>query len=355
VDSEQTELGIIIVVDDEKIITRPIKRLLKRQLRREGLSYRVEEAQSAQDALNLIKGSDSDLALVISDIMMQPVDGLEFLRTVKAEYPETFLMVLTGYADEFAVTALKEEIELYSFQEKPWDDEHLIRIVKNALDGHRRKKLLNRYVPEQIVDAVMQSPDDELIEGIDIEVTILFLDIRDSTRLFHSEIMEPKKALEHLNNYFREFLDVLEKHDGVLDKFMGDGILALFGVPSSNGGAEQDAKNAVLSALDMRDEVNKLNQQQIEFPLTIGIGISTGRVIAGNIGSERRANFTVLGNHVNIAARLEEAAKPIPDGILISQSTYQYVKDIVKTRPHTPLPRKGNRDEIQVYEVLGRV
>lgn len=350
---KHTELGIIFVVDDEEIITKPIKRLLSNWFRKEGLNYRVEATQSPMDALDLIEGGGRDLALVISDIMMQPIDGLEFLRAVRARHPETLLMVLTGYADEYAFTTLKEEFELYSYQEKPWDDEQLLRIVKNALDSHRRRKLLNRYVPRKIVDAVLECPDDELVEGIDLEVTILFLDIRDSTRLFHSEAMGPKQALKHLNSYFREILDILEEYGGVLDKFMGDGIMALFGVPSSETPVE-NARNAVLAALEMKEAVHRLNRQHTESPLAIGVGISTGLVIAGNVGTEEYANYTVLGNDVNIAARLEKAAKPIRDGILISQNTFEYVEDIVEIQPRDPLPRKGKRSAIPVYEVLGR-
>ncbi len=355
VNEKHTELGIVVVVDDEEIITKPIKRLLSRQFRKERLNYRVEATQSPIDALDLIEGTGGDLALVISDIMMQPMDGLEFLRAVRARYPETFLMVLTGYADEYAFTTLKEEFELYSYQEKPWDDEQLVRIVKNALDGHRRRRLLNRYVPKKVVDAVLKCPDDELIKGIEFEVTILFLDIRDSTRLFRSEAMGPKRALKHLNSYFKPILHVLDKYGGVLDKFMGDGIMALFGAPSTSETPAENARNAVLAALEMREVVHRLNKQQTEFPLTIGVGISTGRVIAGNVGTEECANYTVLGNDVNIAARLEKAAKLIRDGILISQNTYVYVKDIVELQARDPLPRKGKRGELPVYEVLSRV
>jgi adenylate cyclase len=149
-------------------------------------------------------------------------------------------------------------------------------------------------------------------------------------------------------------LDVLGKYGGILDKFMGDGIMALFGVPSPSQAPANDARNAVLAALEMRDVVHRLNRQQQEFPLTIGVGISTGSVIAGNIGTEERANYTVLGKDVNVAARLEKAAKSVQDGILISQSTYEYARDVIEVRPSDPLPAKGERDKVSVYEVLGR-
>jgi class 3 adenylate cyclase len=349
------ELGMVVIVDDEQIITNSVARQLRRLFRREKLPYKVVTSQEPEKFLEEIESHDIDLAVVISDIMMEPMDGLDFLRAVQTKYPDALLIALTGYAGEQAFRVLRDELELYSYQEKPWEDDELKRIIKNALDSHRRKKLLNRYVPKKVVTAVLSRPNNEILEGQELEATILFLDVRDSTHLFHSETLGPKEALKHLNMYFKELLAVLGKYNGILDKFMGDGMMALFGVPDSTKTPADDAKNAVLAALEMREAVQRLNQSSSELPLEIGVGISTGLVIAGNIGSEEQANYTVLGNDVNIAFRLERAAKPIQNGILMSQRTYQYVKDVVEVRAYEPLPAKGKRDSVPVYEVVGRV
>ena len=348
------ELGMVVIVDDEKIITNSVARQLRRLFKQENLPYKVVTSQEPGKFLNELEGHDIDLAVVISDIMMEPMDGLEFLRAVRTKYPDALLIALTGYADEHAFRVLKDELELYSYQEKPWEDHELKRIIRNALDSYRRKKLLNRYVPKEVVEEVLRRPGDEILTGMELEATILFLDVRDSTHLFHSETLGPKEALKHLNIYFKGLLAVLDKYNGILDKFMGDGMMALFGVPNSRQTPAGDAKDAVLAALEMREIVQRLNQSSSQLPLEIGVGISTGSVIAGNIGSEERANYTVLGNNVNIAFRLERAAKPIQDGILISQSTYQYVKDVVEVRAYEPLPAKGKRESVPVYEVVGR-
>jgi class 3 adenylate cyclase len=351
---QEKALGTIIVVDDEEIITRPIVRLLKGLIRRKNLCYQVIAAQSPLDVLHLIESDADDLALVISDIIMQPMNGLEFLRRVKTYCPETLLIVLTGYADELAYSALKEQLELYSYQEKPWDDEQLMRVVRNALDSYRRRKLLNRYVPKRVVEQALTRPDDEILEGVELVVTILFLDFRDSTSLFRSEILSPKQALEHLNIYFKALLDVLDKHNGILDKFMGDGLMALFGAPLPATTPAIDARNATLAALEMREAVLQLNQRT-ELPMTIGVGISTGLVVAGNIGTEHRGDYTVLGSDVNIAARLQKAAKSIQNGIFVSQSTYEYVKDIVEVKRRHPLPSDDKKGSVPVYELLGQI
>jgi adenylate cyclase len=284
---------------------------------------------------------------------MEPIDGLEFLKSVQSQYPEALLIVLTGYADQQAFRVLTNELELYSYQGKPWNDHELKRVVRNALDSYNRKKLLSRYVPKEIVEAMLT--DDELLRGVELEASVMFLDLRNSTELFHSQTINAQEALMRLNGFFKELLSVIDKYNNaVLDKFTGDGIMVFFGIPTSRSKTPgQDACDAVFAALEMRERVQSLNQERNQFPLTIGIGISTGRVIAGNVGTEDRVNFTVLGNDVNIASRLEKAARPVVNGILISQNTYAYVKDIVNVQEYDPLPAKGNRDSVQVYEVLG--
>ncbi len=344
-------LGSVIIVDDESIITRPVRRLLRRLFKQESMDYEVYDYQSPEDALGWIAKKEYDVALVISDIMMQPMNGLDFLREIKETHPETLLIVLTGYADQEMFRNLNEQLELYSYYEKPWNDEKLQRTVRNALNLYRRKRLLSRYVPDEVVEKVLMHPDDEILEGVELETTILFLDVRDSTFLLSSDDIGPKKALEYLNTYFEKLLIVLEVYGGILDKFMGDGFMALFGVPVPAAAPADDAQNAVLAAIKMREIVHELNKVQKETPLEIGVGISTGTVIAGNIGSQHRANYTVLGSHVNIAFRLQRAVKPITDGILISQTTYDYVKEVVEVRPYDLLSSKIG--EIETYEVLG--
>ena len=354
-DRQIASLGTVVVVDDEEIITKPIARLLKRLLSESGLNYRVITSQSPNEVLNLIENGNFEIALVISDIMMQPMDGFEFLRTIKARCPNALLMVLTGYADQVAFNVFKKQLELYGFQEKPWDDEQLMRTVRNALESYRRKALLNWYVPKEIVEEVVSRTDNRVLEGVELEATILFLDFRNSTDMFHANKMSPNESLKQLNSYFEVLVAILEKHGGILDKYTGDGLMATFGVPYPKKEPAAEACSAILAALEMREAVWQLNQQHIEVPVTIGIGISTGFVIAGNVGTSKRANYTVLGNDVNIASRLEKFAKPIKDGILISQKTYNYVQSIVEVRHHDPLPPKGERDGIPVYEVINHL
>lgn len=351
-------LGTVVIVDDEEIITRPLARSLNRFFRREELPYEAITFQKPAEFLAEYDGHDEDLAVVISDIMMPQMTGLELLKILKSRYPETLLIVLTGYADQDSFNQLRQELELYSYQEKPWNDDQFRRTVKNALDGYRRKKLLNRYVPREIVKEVLKQSDNKILSGEEIEAaTIMFLDFRDSTALFHSESMTGQQALQHLNHYFEQLLIVLDNYEnGVLDKFMGDGIMAVFGVPRSISKSPAiDAQNAVSAALEMKERVLALNQKYSNAPLQIGVGISTGRVVAGNVGTDERANYTVLGNDVNIASRLEKFAKAqgLQNAILISEQTYNLVSDFVEVDEVESLPKKGERAALRVFEVKG--
>ena len=346
-------LGTVFIVDDERSITSTIERLLRWFFRKENLPYEVVTSQSAMEALTRITENVLTPAVIVSDIIMSPVDGIEFLRKVKQRSPNTQLIVLTGYANEQAIKILKEDIELYSYKEKPWNDEDLLRTIKNALYSYRRLKLLNRYVPKEIIQKTIEQSNDDIIEGIELEATIMFLDIRDSTDLFHLDNKGPKDVIKRLNIYFEEFLRVLDLYqNAILDKFVGDGFMALFGVPEKDENPKINAINAVDAALIMRHRLETLNKRFVDMPLHIGIGISTGMVVAGNIGTKDRANFTVLGRDVNIASRLERLAKPIRNGILIGESTYRYIGNIFKTHEVNSLPAKGKRESIRVYEVL---
>ena len=343
-------LGTVAVVDDVSLVTKSLGRLLRRSFRKEDLDYQIVVSQRPDQVLDQVQQSHEELVLVISDIMMEPINGLDFLRSVKAQCPDALIIVLTGWINREIFTQINQELDLFSYQEKPWDDEQFIRTVKNALNLYRRKKLLNRYVPEQVVKAVMTRPTNEVLEGVELEATILSLDVRNSTALFNTKTMGPKNALKHLNRYFEHLLPIVEEYGGVLDKFMGDGMLVLFGVPFPTATPAHEAQQAVRCAWRLRQVVQELNEAEGKWPLTIGIGICTGTVIAGNVGTTHRANYTVLGQAVNTAFRLEKAIRPLTDTIFLSESTYAHVQDLVAVKTHDLIiPEKG---ELAAYEVV---
>jgi adenylate cyclase len=184
-----------------------------------------------------------------------------------------------------------------------------------------------------------------------LKVTILFTDIRSFTTI--SERMDPQQLVGLLNEYFTEMVSIVMQEDGVVDKYIGDAIMAVFGAPVSK---PQDAVHAVRAAVRMRGALEELNVRLIArgIPaLRTGIGIHTGEVVAGNIGSDKRMEYTVIGDPVNVASRLETSTKDLGVNVLISQDTFELTKDVIETRPVREIIVKGRGQPVMTYEVLG--
>ena len=156
-----------------------------------------------------------------------------------------------------------------------------------------------------------------------------------------------------LNEYFAEMVEVISRNGGTLNKFLGDCILAIFGAPVSYG---NDAVRAVRTALEMMEKMVEFNRTLVEKgkpALNIGVGINTGRVVVGNIGSTERMEYTVIGDAVNVASRLEALNKELETNILISHSTYQQVKEVIQVKRLKLVRVKGKEKSVWVYEVIG--
>jgi adenylate cyclase len=217
-------------------------------------------------------------------------------------------------------------------------------------EEERMRSRLERFHSPQVIEMILrgeQETKDNFMEPKDITATILFTDIIGFTEL--SEKMPPRDINMILNNYFSRMTDTVFKYGGTLDKYIGDGLMAVFGAPIVR---VDDAVRAIYSAQEMRRELAAMMAQEPpERRFQVRIGINTGRVVAGNIGSPRRMDYTVIGDPVNTASRLEALARP--DQILMGEETYQRVKDHFDIRRVGPRKVKGKSAEVMVYEVLG--
>jgi adenylate cyclase len=187
--------------------------------------------------------------------------------------------------------------------------------------------------------------------GESLEVTILFTDIRGFTTI--SEKMDPQQLVGLLNEYFTEMVGIVMQENGVVDKYIGDAIMAVFGAPVPK---KDDAANAVRAAVRMRTALVELNVRLKArgLPsLRTGIGIHSGEVVAGNIGCEKRMEYTVIGDAVNLASRLETSTKDLGVNVLISEDTYTLARDVVDVRPVREITVKGRKAPVMTYEVLG--
>jgi adenylate cyclase len=222
-------------------------------------------------------------------------------------------------------------------------------ILEDISSEKRVKSTMARYMSKEVVDQLLEAGEDQL-GGKDQKISVLFSDVRRFTTI--SEALGARETVSMLNEYFGVMVDVIFSNGGILDKYIGDAIMALFGAPF-NG--PQDADNAVTVANQMMSALAVLNKGRVAVgkpPLEIGVGISTGDVIVGNIGSPKRMEYTVIGDSVNLASRLEGATKYYGAGILLSENT---VRDLTKPfllRELDFMRVKGKDLPVSVYEAL---
>lgn len=218
------------------------------------------------------------------------------------------------------------------------------------LSGEKRvKTTMARYMSQEVVDQLLQAGEAEL-GGKQQKVSILFSDVRGFTTA--AEALGPRETVSMLNEYFEEMVEVILRHGGILDKYIGDAMMALFGAPFSG---IDDADRAVAVANEWVRVLRLLNRRRAERgqpPMDMGVGISTGEVIVGSIGSTRRMEYTVIGDSVNLASRLEGATKQYGVRILLSEHTVQDLHQPALLREIDRLRVKGKDHPVTVFEAL---
>ena len=224
-------------------------------------------------------------------------------------------------------------------------------VLEDISQEKRMKTTLYRYMTPDVAEQVMALGDDALMIGERKDVSILFSDIRGYTSL--TERMQAADVVGLLNTYFETMVEAVFIYQGTLDKFMGDALMAVFGAPLP---LENHAWMAVQSALDMRQRLQEFNlsrQSQSQPPIQVGIGISSGEVVSGNIGSQRRMDYTVIGDGVDISSRLEGVTKEYGCDIILSEYTQQFCQERVWLRELDWVCVKGKTNPLRIYELIG--
>ena len=224
------------------------------------------------------------------------------------------------------------------------------RMLKGLTERDRVRELFGRFVSEAVAERVLA--DGALLGGEEREVTVLFADLRNFTSF--SERRAPQEVVSLLNTCFTRLGEAIERNHGMIDKFLGDGVMALFGAPIAR---EDDASHALQAALDMVEALERLNAElatQGEMRLDIGIGINTGVVVAGNMGSPSRFNYTVIGDAVNLAARIESLTKRQEFGtrIIATEATVRAARRAFGTRDLGRVAIRGRVEPAVLYAVL---
>jgi len=206
---------------------------------------------------------------------------------------------------------------------------------------------IQRYLPKRVIDKILLNPDGVKVEGERRPVTVLFGDLSGFTAM--SETMDPEQVVEVVNDYFDRMVEIASRYGGHIDKFMGDALMVLFGAPVVH---EDDPLRACLAAIEMLEAMDRFSQER-KMTLAMSIGLNSGEVVALNVGSRERMEYTVIGDNVNLAARLEKVANARE--CVIGENTYKRVKGKIRLKKLKPVMVKGKSKPQNVYLILGRV
>tara|TARA_R100000687_G_scaffold762_1_gene1451 strand:- start:90055 stop:91497 length:1443 start_codon:yes stop_codon:yes gene_type:complete len=352
------EPGFILAVDD----LAENRELVARYLSRSG--HLVVTAASGAEALRALAESDVDVVLL--DLMMPDMDGREVLRRIKAnpDWRATPVIVISGSQDMDGIIACIEAgADDYLF--KPFNPVLLQARIKAGIERKRwhdreeqyRQQLernekfiratFGRYLSDEIVTDILERPEGLELGGDLREVTIMMSDIRGFTSL--SEHLAPAEVVAMLNRYLGAMTDIIMAHNGTIDEFIGDAILAVFGAPQRR---DDDADRAVRCALAMQAAMDGINADNTAAglpALATGIALNTGAVIAGNIGSERRSKYGFVGHPMNVTSRIEDHC--LGGEILISESTVNKLTGRYRLSNRRELDARGLDQTVVVHRI----
>jgi adenylate cyclase len=363
---------LVVLADDNDAFREVTAQLLER------VGYSVVTTRDGHQALQAVKERKPDLILL--DVMMPGLSGIDVLERVRKQDSLIGIVMMTAFgSEEVAVSALTAGADDYLI--KPLDyQEAFIRLERvlerSQLRRERRRlqqeleaahvelkaryeelevsygrireleettrELFERYLPSQVAQYLIADPSRANLGGDRREVTILFADLRAFTAL--AEKLTPERLIEVVNSYLSLAAESILASGGVLDKFMGDAVMAIYNSPLAQ---PDHALRAVKTAFALRESLKRLAMAPA---LEFGFGINTGEVVVGNVGSEALMNYTAIGDAVNVAFRLQEQAEA--HQILLSRATYDQVRDSVEARSLGSVRIKTRAEEAEVYEAL---
>jgi len=299
-----------------------------------------------KEALRLMKKDEEEVIGNHSFIIFEKNESvINLIQKVETEQERVF-------ENEFSLKSSTKNISVNISCSPVFDEKKTFSGIVIAIDDlskiNKVKSTFKKYVSKNIVDKLLESEDSLNLGGTESEITILFSDIRGFTSM--SEKLSPTQIVKLLNKYFKSMIDVVFKFNGTLDKIVGDELMVLYGVPLKS---EDDTDNAVKTAIQMFKSLDKFNQRIIKDgfkPFEIGIGINKGKAVSGNIGSNQQMNYTVIGDTVNLGARLCSHAKS--GQILISNSVKEVISDKYKFKSIPSIEVKGKSKPIEVWSYM---
>ncbi|GHU06849.1 adenylate/guanylate cyclase domain-containing protein [Spirochaetia bacterium] len=262
------------------------------------------------------------------------------------------LKILTAASAQIADGNYELELETKNHDEIGLLTGSFVSMSRGLAERERLKTTFGRFTNQVIAEQAMSG--EMSLGGETKNATVFFSDIRSFTSL--AEKLEPVEVVEFLNDYMTRMVACVEQTGGVVDKFIGDAIMAVWGAPSTTGSPAQDALAAVQTALLMRSALIEFNKERLAEKkprVRIGCGINTGSIVAGQIGSHSRMEYTVIGDAVNLASRAEELNKPLGTDILITENTWKLIQNEIDAEEMPPVTVKGKRNPVRLFAVTG--
>jgi adenylate cyclase len=350
------ESGSILVVDDDRVN----RALLARTL--EALGHDVLTASDGREALDLLRVREPDIVLL--DVVMPVMDGMTVLAQIKGDRALSAVpVIMISALEDFDSVVRCIELGAEDYLQKPFDAVLLRARIRAGLDKRRLQRLerarvrdvFARFLPEPMVDEVLSRADGDLrLGGVRLVSSVLFADLRDFTGF--AERTSPDQVIAVLNRYLAEMSDAVLDNGGTLVAFLGDGLIAVFGAPIEY---DDHADRALAAAREMHwERLPRFNawvrMQDYGDEFRMGIGISSGPLMSGNVGSERRLEYTAIGDTVNTASRIESLTKELGHPLLLSQSTHELLttpaEDLVYVDEVTV---RGRRTPTRVWGLAG--
>jgi class 3 adenylate cyclase len=336
--------GHLLVVDDNKVNRLLLARTLER------LGHTIGFAENGRQALDALDSTPYDLVLL--DIQMPELDGYQVLERLVAD-PELrkIPVIMTSSMDDLEIVARCIEMGAEDYLTKPPNPVLLKARINASLEKKwlrdQQEELLRKFATSEVADDLISSGFE--LGGKYVEATAMFSDIRSFTTIAESQ--PPDETIELLNTYYTLMFDAISGHGGIVNQIVGDGLMAIFGAPAPQ---EDHAAQAVRAALEMVELVELFNHEQAmmdKVQIKIGIGIASGRVIAGYTGTQRRATYTCVGDTVNLAARLEAHSKVTGMPIMIDAATKAGLGEDIHILDQGLMEIRGKTQGVQVYAV----
>jgi adenylate cyclase len=336
--------GRLLVVDDNKVN----RLLLSRSLEQQG--HTVEMAENGLQALELLHSKPFDMVLL--DIEMPEMDGYQVLEKVSCEIQlRNIPIIMTTGLEEINSVVRCIEMGAEDYLTKPINPVLLKARISASLEKKRLRDQQRELIKKFATSAV--ASDLEIsgftLGGKFVEASVMFCDIRSFTIITASQT--PAETIDLLNNFYALMFEAISDQGGVVNQMVGDGLMAIFGAPLIQN---DHCERSVKAALDMIDMIQLLNIDRLaqgKPEIHIGIGIASGKVIAGYTGTMNRATYTCVGNIVNLASRLESHTKVVGKPILIDDSTKAAISKSFKVKAEEPIQIKGKTNESQVFSV----